>query len=299
VAQLIRDDRVDLLIDVNMHMAHTRLRVFAERPAPVQACWIAYPGTTGLSAMNYRISDRYLDPAGSDENYAERTLRLPDTFWCYDPHSDQPPPVSALPALERGYVTFGCLNNFCKINRGVIELWAQVLGALPGSRLIVLAHAKAGRRWFRGVLSELGIDPARVEFTSFQPRRDYLGTYGHIDIGLDSFPYNGHTTSLDAFWMGVPVVTLAGSTVAGRAGVCLAMNLGLPDLVAQTKEEFVGRALALASDLDGLQTLRRSLRARMEASPLMDAPRFARNFESLLRQAWRDWCSEQARVRRP
>ena len=291
VAQWIRQDGIDILVDLTMHMAHNRLLVFARKPAPVQACWLAYPGTTGISAIDYRITDPYLDPPGLDDGcYAEESVRLPDSFWCYDP-LDSEAAVKALPAAEKGYVSFGCLNNFCKVNPLVLKLWARVLNAVDRSRLTLLAGEGKHRRQALDMLAEEGVGGDRVTFVAIRPRSQYLRYYHGIDIGLDTVPYNGHTTSLDAFWMGVPVVTLTGSTVVGRAGLCQLMNLGLPELIASSPEQYVHIAAELAHDLPRLRELRETLRERMRASPLMNAPRFARNIETVYRAMWRRWCA--------
>jgi predicted O-linked N-acetylglucosamine transferase (SPINDLY family) len=290
VAQSIRDDRIDVLVDLTMHMARNRLLVFARKPAPVQVSWLAYPGTTGLSSIDYRITDRYLDPPGLDgPYYAEESVRLPDSFWCYDPLSGEPA-VNSLPAAEKGYVAFGCLNNFCKVNPPVLKIWAAVLKAVDRSRLTILSAEGTHRRHTLDLLAAEGVAPDRVTFVARQPRRQYLTYYHGIDIALDTIPYNGHTTSLDSLWMGVPVVTLVGTTVVGRAGVCQLMNLGLPDLIASTPEQYVQVAATLAHDLPRLRQLRATLRQRMQASPLMDGPRFARNIEAAYREMWRRWC---------
>jgi protein O-GlcNAc transferase len=291
VADQIRQARIDILLDLTLHMANNRLRVFARKPAPVQATFAGYPGSTGLSAIDYRLSDPYLDPPGMDESvYSEHTIRLPDSFWCYAPLEGREIPVNSLPALESGVVTFGCLNNFCKINESVLALWARVLRKVEGSRLLLLAPENDHRRRTANWLRQEGIDSQRVEFVPRQSRLQYLGVYHRIDLGLDSFPYNGHTTSLDSFWMGVPVVTLVGQTAVSRAGWSQLSNLGLRDLAAQTPEQFVQIAADLANDLPRLAELRRTLRQRMEASPLADAPRFARSIEAAYRQMWRQWC---------
>lgn len=290
LAALIRRDRIDILVDLTMHMVGRRLLAFARRPAPVQLCWLAYPGTTGLETMDYRLSDPYLDPADEGgELYSEKTLRLPDTFWCYDPLSDGPE-VNALPALASGRVTFGCLNHFRKVNDRVLQLWATVLRAVPGSRLLLLAPAMSARAHVCEVFEGAGVTRARLEFVERSGRHEYLNRYREIDVCLDTFPYNGHTTSLDALWMGVPTVTLVGATVVGRAGLCQAMNVGLPELIAKTSEEYVGIARSLAENLDHLAELRGTLRERMKRSPLMDGPRFARNLELLFRDVWRRFC---------
>jgi protein O-GlcNAc transferase len=296
VAARIRDDRIDILVDLTMHMDRNRLGVFARKAAPVQVCWLAYPGTTGLSTMDYRLTDPFLDPPESDQSvYAEQPLRLPETFWCYHPLTSEDR-VSPLPALANGHIRFGSLNNFCKVSDDVIDLWAKVLQAVPGSRLVILVPEGEARGRTLGAFAKRAIQPQRIDLVGFQKRLPYLATYRTIDIGLDTFPYNGHTTSLDALWMGVPVVTLVGTTVAGRAGLCQAMNLGLPELVARTSEEFVAIAVGLATDTTKLAQLREGLRERIEKSPLMDADRFVRNLEAAYREAWSGYC-EGGRLR--
>lgn len=293
LADRIADDGIDILVDLTMHMAGGRLLTFARRPAPIQVSWLAYPGTTGLSAIDYRLSDPHLDPPDGDASrYAERTLRLPDSFWCYDALASEG--VGPLPAKREGRVAFGSLNNVLKVGEPCVSLWARVLRRVAGSTITLLAPAGDARERLLGLFEAQGVDRARVEFVEYQPREAYLATYGLIDIGLDTIPYNGHTTSLDAMWMGVPVVTLVGSTVVGRAGLCQATNLGLSELVAWTPEEFVNIAAGLADDLDRLGALRAGLRGRMERSPLMDGPRFARNLEAAYRSVWRAWCRDLA-----
>jgi predicted O-linked N-acetylglucosamine transferase (SPINDLY family) len=286
LAELVRSDKIDLLVDLTMHMANGRLGVFAKKPAPVELSWLAYPGTTGVDGIDYRITDRYLDPPDRETDaYSEEWLRLPDTFWCYDPRTKEPEP-GALPAEARGHVTFGCLNAFQKTNGAVLELWARVLHAIPGSRLVLLAPPGETRKRVLEAFAREKVESDRVTLVGRRPRLEYLASYHDIDVSLDTFPYNGHTTSLDAFWMGVPVVTLVGDTVVGRAGLCQAMNLGLAELVATTPDEYVERAVALTRDLPRLAKLRSELRSRMERSPLMDAERFARNLETAYRSAW-------------
>jgi predicted O-linked N-acetylglucosamine transferase (SPINDLY family) len=290
VARLISEDRIDILVDLTMHMAGNRLLAFARKPAPVQVSWLAYQGTTGLSTIDYRLTDPYIDPPGiHNDRYSEESVRLPDSFWCYDPLAGGPP-VSALPTLGDGWITFGCLNNFCKVNDSVLLLWARVLRAVERSRLLLLAPEGSAHRRTLELLEREGIERERVTFVSRQPRPQYLKLHDRIDIALDTFPYTGQTTSLDAFWMGVPVVTLLGATAVARAGLSLLANLGLPELVAETPEQFVSIAVGLASDLRRLSDLRATLRQRMQASPLMDAPGFARCVEAAYREMWRRWC---------
>ncbi len=287
VARVVLDDRVDILVDLMLHTSGNRLLVFARKPAPIQATWLGYPGSTGLDAIDYRLTDPWLDPPGSvDGAFGERSYRLPDSFWCYDPLASLPA-VSTLPALQAGHVTFGCLNNFSKVNDTLLEMWARVLRAVPDSRFVLLAPRGESRR---RVLRLLSVDAGRVEFEDFEPRERYLETYRRIDICLDSFPYNGHTTSLDALWCGVPVVSLCGRTPVSRAGLSQASNLGLPGLVARSPEEYVRIAANWAGDLGRLAALRPALRGRMADSALMNGALFARNVEDAYRTMWRDWC---------
>jgi protein O-GlcNAc transferase len=293
LAQRIREDRIDILVDLTMHMANGRPLLFARRPAPVQVAWLAYPGTTGSGAIGYRLTDPWLDPHGDpqvDAQYSERSIRLPDSFWCYDALADEPA-VNALPALAAGHVTFGCLNNPCKLTDRTLQMWGRVLAAVEGSRLVLMAPPGAARERLVARFAAHGIEPARVSFVAFRPRAAYLETYHGIDLALDTFPYNGHTTSLDAFWMGVPVVTRVGRTAVGRGGLSQLANLGLAELAAATDDDYVRIAAALAGDLPRLAALRAGLRARMERSPLMDGARFARHVEAAYRQIWAEWCA--------
>jgi predicted O-linked N-acetylglucosamine transferase (SPINDLY family) len=288
-ADHIRLDQIDILVDLAVHTAGNRLLVFARKPAPVQVSFAGYPGSTGLAAIDYRLTDPYLDPPGERGWYVEEPYRLPHTFWCYVPPAEAPA-TAPLPARKAGVVTFGCLNNFCKVNDRVLDLWAKVLRAVKGSRLLLLA--KDGSHCARTVdfLASRGIAAERVTFCPPKPRGDYLATYHQIDIGLDTFPYNGHTTSLDSFWMGVPVITLVGDMPVGRAGLSQLSNLGLDELAARRPEDFVRIATEWAGDLSGLDNLRTNLRERMMRSPLGDAPGFAGDIEAAYLEIWRRWC---------
>ncbi|MCG5075020.1 tetratricopeptide repeat protein [Paraburkholderia tagetis] len=314
LAQQIRDDRIDILVDLTMHMDGARRLVFARRPAPVQVAWLAYPGTTGSAAIGWRLTDPWLDPLdsldqldqldpsgasgtsgapGVDDQYTERSLRLPDTFWCYDALAPGLE-VNGLPALAAGHdgqITFGCLNNPCKLTDATLALWSGVFAALPTARLVLMAPPGAARERLAARLAAHGVDAARVRFVGFQAREDYLRTWAQIDIALDTFPYNGHTTSLDAFWMGVPVPTRVGRSAASRAGLSLLANLGLAELAAPDDAAYVELVVSLARDPARLAALRAGLRTRMAASPLMDGERFARNMEAAFRLMWRDWCA--------
>jgi len=290
LADQVRGDQIDILVDLAMHTAGNRLPLFARKPAPVQVTWLAYPGTTGLSAIDYRLTDPHLDPPGLfDAFYAEESLRLPETFRCYAPLSDKPP-VNALPARANRVITFGCLNSFCKVSEDCLALWASVLRAVPQSRLLLLAPRDPARERVLAKFRQEGIAGSRVVFADKLSRQEYLQLYHRIDLAMDPVPCNGRTTTLDAFWMGVPTLTLLGKTVVGRAGWSLLCNLGLQELAAQTPEQYVALATRLAADLSRLQELRATLRQRMLRSPLMDGKRFARHVEQAYRHIWQRWC---------
>jgi predicted O-linked N-acetylglucosamine transferase (SPINDLY family) len=284
----IQADRIDILVDLTMHMADGRPRVFARKPAPVQVAWLAYPGTTGINAIDYRLSDPRLDPPGTERDYSEQTIRLPDTFWCYDSLTPVPQP-NALPARSRGYLTLGCLNNPCKLTDHTLRLWGAVARRLPDARLLLMAPPGNSRTLLLGRLAAHGIAGDRVAFQEFRPRADYLAAYHEIDLGLDTFPYNGHTTSLDSLWMGVPVVTRVGLTCVGRAGLSQLHHLDLLELAGDTDAAFIDAAVALGSDWERLGMLRGELRRRIERSPLMDGERFTRHIEDAYRWMWRTY----------
>ncbi|MGA3067509.1 MAG: tetratricopeptide repeat protein [Tepidisphaeraceae bacterium] len=293
IAGQIRDDHIDILIDLALFMSTRLLMVFARKPAPIHATFGGYPGSTGLDTIDYRLTDPHLDPPGeTDQFYSEKSIRLPHSFWCYDPIAMDAPtdPVNPLPALQNGYITFGCLNNFCKVNDQVLELWSAVMRRVPNSRLILLVPTGQTRQRIQQIFQRLQITPDRLELIDLLPREKYLQVYRRIDIGLETFPYNGHTTSLDSLWMGVPVITLQGKTVVGRAGRSQLTNLNLPELIAKTPEEYIQIVANLASDIPRLSHLRQTLRQRMQNSPLCDAEKFTLGVESAYRQMWLTWC---------
>lgn len=286
-ARLVSDDRIDILIDLSGHTARSRLLMFARKPAPVQISYVGYLNTTGLRTMDFRISDNRADPPGtSDVLHTEKILRMPDTQWCYRPPADAPEP-SPLPALRRGFVTFGSLHRLTKVNPDVIELWARLLARQPGSELLI-AGVPAGnvRQRICGQFASFGINAGRLHLFDRINFDDYMRLYEKIDIGLDAFPYNGATTTCESMWMGVPVITLSGRYAAARSGVSLLTSVGLPDLITNTPEQFIEIAGSLACSLQRLAELRSSLRDRMTRSPLMNEPAFARSFEGLLRSAY-------------
>jgi len=287
---LIRDDGIDVLVDLALHTGENRLVIFAYKPAPVQVTYLGYCGSTGIDAMDYRLSDPYLDPPDSDASvYSEQTFRLPATYWCYGVTGPTPEP-SPPPVAAAGYVAFGCLNNPPKVSLPALDLWAEILQAVPRSRLIVHSYPGARLNALRERFAGKGISPDRLEFPVRQPWPQYVQTYGRIDIALDPFPWGGGITTCDALWMGVPVVSLVGRTAVGRGGVGILSNIGVPELIARTPQQYVQIATDLARDLPRLAELRRTLRGRMQASVLMNAPRFAGNVEAAYRQMWRNWC---------
>ncbi|HEY4328464.1 MAG TPA: tetratricopeptide repeat protein [Phycisphaerae bacterium] len=292
-ADLIRSHSLDILVDLSLHTMGNRLGVFACKPAPVQLTFAGYPGSTGLKTIDYRLTDPHLDPAGNDQDYVEQSIRLPDSFWCFDPPVSAPP-VNDPPALENGHITFGSLNHFMKVNETTLDLWSKVLVRARDSRFILLASEGSHRRRVLDFFERRGIAAQRIRFENTRARSEYMKLYLDIDIGLDPLPYQGHSTSLDSFYMGVPVVTLVGRTIVGRAGVSQLMNLGMPELIARTESDFLNITERLTSDLHSLREMRKGLRKRMEKSPLMDAVTFSQNIEAVYRALWRRWCTEQA-----
>ncbi|HEX4055252.1 MAG TPA: tetratricopeptide repeat protein [Tepidisphaeraceae bacterium] len=287
LAKKIREDRIDILVDLTMHMAFNRLPMFAQRPAPVQVTWLAYPGGTGMKTIDYRLTDVWMDPPGdTDPYYAERSVRLPDCWCCYHPLGEVPP---AAPR-EKGAVMFGSLNNPCKLNDSTLRLWSAVLANVRDSRLLLLVESDRQRARIREMMKQTGTDPGRIEFTGRHRRGEYLRVYDRLDICLDPLPYNGITTTCDALWMGVPVVSRIGPTAAGRAGLSILSNLQMPEFVAADDPHFIAIAAGLAEDFGKRSELRKSLRSRIRASPVMDGKRFARNVEAAFRKMWRRWC---------
>jgi predicted O-linked N-acetylglucosamine transferase (SPINDLY family) len=290
-AHLIRADAIDILVDVGGHTAGNRLLLFAQKPAPVQVTHFGYPNTTGMSAIDYRFSDPHADPPGAtDRFYRERVIRLPERAWCYQP--PRAPEVGELPALKSGHVTFGSFNNLAKVTAEALAVWSRILTALPTARLLLIhGGSSLGQRRVLDALARNGVPPERVTMLERMSKDRYLALYHSVDIGLDSFPYNGGVTTCDALWMGVPVICLAGKTCASRQGVSLLSNLGLPELAADTPDGYVAVATALATDLERLPHLRAGLRDRMRNSPLTDAPRFVRHLEDAYRRIWEDYCT--------
>jgi protein O-GlcNAc transferase len=291
LAERVLADGIDILVDLSGHTAYNRLLVFARKPAPIQVTWIGAAGTTGLSAMDYRISDRNLTPPGLFEAYhSERLVLLPDTGAAYRPNPDGPS-LNPLPALTSGRVVLACLNNLVKINRRVLNLWARLLAALPDARLMLGNVKTPGiRRDLLDRLAESGIDQDRVILQPRLPTRDYLVLHHQIDLALDPFPYGGGTTTMHSLWMGVPVLTLVGDQVVSRCGAAALASIGLQEFITHSEDEYLARAISICSDLPALNELRQSLRSRMSHTSC-DAASVTRQLEAAFRKMWGDWCA--------
>ena len=297
LAQRIRDDGIDILIDLAGHTAHNRLPVFAWKPAPVQVTWLGYFATTGVAEIDYLIADPWTLSASDEANFTEKIWRLPETRLCFTPPNVDVDGSTPLPALSNGYLTFACFNNLAKVNATVVALWARLLIAVPDSRLFFMApqlNDATAQQELMARFSVHGINGGRLVVQAAVPRAAYLATYQRVDIALDPFPYTGGTTTAEALWMGVPVLTLAGKSFLSRQGMGLLMNAGLPEWIAADPDDYVARAIRHASDLQGLSALRARLRQQVLASPIFDAHRFAEHFEAALRGMWQKWCHDNA-----
>ncbi|MFE1602197.1 O-linked N-acetylglucosamine transferase, SPINDLY family protein [Methylobacterium sp. ID0610] len=290
-AALIRADRVDILVDLAGHTAGARPLIFARTPAPVQVAWLGYPDTTGMPAIGHRLTDAWADPPGpSDGWHSERLVRLPGGFLCFEPLAEAEPGPARGPEEPP---TFGSFNNLAKLTPQVVALWGRLLRAVPGSRLVLKSGALADswtRERYRTLFARAGVGAERLILAGHvAAMNEHLRAYHRVDVALDPFPYNGTTTTCEALWMGVPVVTLAGTHHVARVGVSLLNACGLPDLVAETEDAYLDIAAALAADPARRATLRTELRRRMLAAPLGDPARFARTVEAAYRALWQDW----------
>lgn len=296
LAERIRNDRIDILVDLVGHNSGHRLVAFTAKPAPIQITYLGYPNTTGIAEMDYRFTDVWADPPGSSEIYHTETLiRLPRGFLCYRGLEDAPQ-VTALPAASRGTVTFGSFNNYMKVTPQVIATWAELLKQMPTARLLMKTPSfgdSGTRKLCLELFRKQGIADGQLELLGpLATQAEHMAVYGQVDIALDTFPYNGTTTTCEAMWMGIPVITLGGSRHAGRVGVSLLSQVGLEDLIATSLDDYVQRATALANDIDALAMLRVSLRHRMLTSPLCDEIGFTASIEQAYRQVWKKWCGD-------
>ena len=293
----LRRDAIDIMIDLSGQTGGTRLSALAVRATPLAASWLGYPATTGLPTIDWRITDALADPPGHERYYVEKLLRLPDGFLCYEPREDSPA-VGPLPATTRGTMTFGSFNNIIKVTPATVRCWAAILAAVPGSRLVLKAGTLADpplRAFYLEQFVAAGIEEHRIELRSHLIEAgEHLGTYNEIDIGLDPLIYNGTTTTCEALWMGVPVISMIGDRHAARVGYDLLSRVGLSELATSDTASYVATAVKLAADLPRLAQIRRELRERMRRSSLCDAPHFAKQFELGLRDIWREWCAQPA-----
>jgi predicted O-linked N-acetylglucosamine transferase (SPINDLY family) len=287
-ASRIRNDGVHILLDLSGHTAHNRLPMFARKPAPVQASWLGYFATTGLAQMDFFIGDAHVVPSSEESHFRERIVRLPDCYLCFSV-PESAPPVSTLPCLASGHVTFGSFNNLAKVNEGVVALWSRVLAAVPRSRLMLKAlslNDAATRARTIGKFEGMGIDAGRITLEGPSLRHEYLASYSRVDIALDPFPFPGGTTTVEGLYQGVPVVARRGDRFLSHAAESIAHAAGLADWIAADDDEYVEKAVRFSTDVRTLAELRRGLRDQVVRSPLFDGARFARGFESALWQMW-------------
>ncbi|MBP5998600.1 MAG: tetratricopeptide repeat protein [Azonexus sp.] len=295
LARQIHDDRIDILLDLSGHTAFSRLAVFARRPAPVQASWLGYFATTGVREIDWKIGDPWVAPEGEAGHFTEKPWRLPDSCFCFSP-PEGAPDVAALPSERNGYVTYGCFNNLAKVNDTVIETWSRILDADPTSRLLLKTRQLGSGELRATLLARFaghGIGSERLELQGVGSYAEYLDTYARIDLALDPFPFTGGTTTAEGLWMGVPVVTIRGDRFIAHQGESLLHAAGLSEMIAADKEAYVQLALNFAADRPALAAMRAGLRARVAASALFDAPRYARNLEAAWRGMWAEWCARQ------
>jgi predicted O-linked N-acetylglucosamine transferase (SPINDLY family) len=290
LAERIRADGIDILVDLTGHTGSNRLLTFARKPAPIQISWIGYPGTTGLKAMDYVLTDPYLDPVGmTDRHYTEKLFRLSPNSFIFEPPIESPP-VNELPALGSRSFTFACLNNLAKVSDEIIALWSRVLAAVPHARLVIGNGPDAAiRRRFTEGFTRAGVGPERLVLLPRLSLGNFLLSHHQIDLALDTFPYNGGTTSCHSLWMGVPVLTLAGDTTASRQGAAMLGWAGLDGFITTSGDEYASRAVEIAGNLDELSRIRRSLREHIARNN--DASSFTRRLENAYRSMWQRWCS--------
>jgi predicted O-linked N-acetylglucosamine transferase (SPINDLY family) len=289
------DDQIDVLVDLGGHTGQNRMPLFGLKPAPVQVAYIGYPDTSGIQAMDYRITDSWADPPWQPRWYSEELVHMPTGFLAYRPPSGLPD-VAPLPALQNGYITFGSFNNLAKVTPETVELWAATLHSVPNSRLVIKSKALRDAKtceWTRERFAEQGIASERIDlFSHLQGVGEHLEYYRMLDIALDPFPYHGTTTTCESLVMGVPVISLAGPYHSCRVGVSLLSRVGLSEMIATTPEEFINRASGLAAHIGELSLLRRKLRGIVMNSALCNATAVTRCLEAAYREMWKKWCAE-------
>lgn len=295
VAAMIREDRIDILVDLAGHTNNNRLPVFVRKPAPIQITYLGYPNTTGLPMMDFRFTDEWADPPGMTEHlHTEELVRLDNGFLCFAPPAESPD-ITPLPCIERGYVTFGSFNALSKITTEMLDVWVKILLSVPNSRLLIknaqLSDLVLQER-LREHLEQLGLGNERVEIVGRTSKEEHMATFSRVDIALDTFPYHGTTTTCDTLWMGVPIITLAGKSHVSRVGLSLLSRMGLDEHIAPSLDKYIEKAVRLANSGEELRGFRQSLRTKFQNSGLCDGVSFARTVEQAYRQKWQSWCDK-------
>jgi len=304
IVEQIRKDEIDIMVDLMGHTGMNRILVFAKKPAPIQMTYLGYSNTTGLTTIDYLLTDHYVNPEGSEKFNSETLIRMPNSYFCYGPGDEtKNVQVNSLPALQNDYITFASFNVRPKLSPQLLKLWSTILKEIPNSKLLLKSRNYADvvsqtdryerEKIFEEYFADLDVEFNRVIIEGFSPSmQEHLEMYHKVDIALDSFPYNGATTTCEALWMGVPVVNLVGETHVSLMGLSILSTLGLEELIAYTPEEYVDICINLASDLDYLESIRQEMRERMLASPLMDGQTFTRELEFHYRAMWQKWCDQ-------
>jgi predicted O-linked N-acetylglucosamine transferase (SPINDLY family) len=293
-AEMIRKDKIDILVDLAGHTARNRMMVFARKPSPIQVTYLGYPDTTGLETMDYRVTDSYADPPGKTEQlHSEELVRLPYGFLCYQP-PENTPEIDKPPSLKQGCITFGSFNNRSKVTPEMAMVWAKIINTVPDARLIFkfkFSSDPLAERSLRDMLDQVGIPTDQVDvYDNTLSREEHLDLYNKIDIALDTFPYNGTTTTCEALWMGVPVITLEGEIHVSRVGLSILSTIGLTELIVGSKGDYIDKAVGLAADIEKRTYFRLNLRSLMRSSTLMDFKGFTENLEYEYRKMWIRWC---------
>lgn len=292
VADLIKDDKIDILVDLAGHTKNNSILVLARKPAPIQVTYLGYPDTTGLEQIDYRITDVLADPPSLNKYYSEELVYLPDNFICYRP-PEFSPPLAPSPHIKNGYITFGSFNMGAKISPMLIIIWAQVLNANENSHLLLKFRGGQHQQvqdYYRNEFSKYGIAPDRIQVHGRKSPIEHLQMYGKVDIALDTYPYNGTTTTCEAMWMGVPVISLVGEHHSCRVALSIFKSLDMDFFIATTPDEYISKATALAAKPEALAKIRSSMRARMAASTLCDGKLFTNNIEDAYKKMWHKWC---------
>ncbi|MBL7007131.1 MAG: FkbM family methyltransferase [Spirochaetia bacterium] len=288
----ITDDEIDILVDLAGHSSGNRLLVFAKKLAPIQVAWAGYVGTTGLSAIDYLLSDKYSTTTSEEKFYSETVVRMPDGWLCYEP-PEYAPAIDLSPCSKNNFVTFGSFSNPIKINAEVVSVWAKILMEVPNSKLLIKYRGMdsvTNRNRILEMFEAEGADKGKIIIEGHSPHVELLERYNHVDIALDPFPYSGGLTTYEALWMGVPVITFPGETFASRHSLSHLKTIGLHELVASNRENYIKLAVELANDKSRITDFRATLRQKMAASPICDGKKFAVNFTAIMREIWRNWC---------